>query len=247
MKLILVLFLLASEAWPRCATGTIGLWSWEQNANDICGTYNALSTNGTASYSVSLPVPKDRFYSLSPSGAVDFTMPEALVTFMNARVPWSVQVWSYRSASRATNNYVYGSSLLAAYGPFLQLGDATTDNIRFDTRAGSVTPLVYTVDPTDWREVWHHIAAVGAASNSRQIYADGALVASDTGNGTHDTMDTIYIGRFGTVDTNMSSWIDQFRLMSTAGTAFPTVDPAGSGSTFISNGSRLYPTLQTIR
>lgn len=238
MRLALVLTLLAGEAWSRCAVGTYGLWSFEQDFNDICGTYNALSINGTALYVSSNPPPQHKVFSLSGT-AVDATMPAALSTAMSALVPWTIQVWAWRQASRVANNYLYGSSLIAAYGPFVQVGDDTTDNIRFDTRNASVTPLVYTAG--DLRGAWHHIACVGAASNSRLIYLDNALVTSDTGNGTHDTVDTIYIGRFGTVDTALSSFFDQLRISNLALASFPTIDPSGSASIFVSNGTQLNP------
>jgi hypothetical protein len=243
MRLALVLTLLAGEAWSRCAPGTVGLWSFEQDFNDICGTYNALSINGTALYVSANPPPQHRAFSLSGTAA-DATMPLAFVTAMSGLVPWTIQAWSWRQATLVDNNYLYGSALVAAYGPFLQFGNSVGDMIRFGTRV-SGTSLDYT--PADLRGAWHHIAGVGAASNSRLLYLDNALVTSDAGNGTHDTVDTIYIGRFGTVDTSLSSFFDQLRISNLALSAFPTIDPSGSASSFIGNGPRLYPSHLTIR
>lgn len=218
MRWLALLLLMPNLSFGAIAANTVLLLNFENNGNDDSGNGYHMATKGSLSYATSNPAPKTGLYSLSATASNNYlsTTAAAAVAAVSGVQVGTIQFWSYRSA-RTTNNYPCGFTA----NFFCQAGDATGDSISY---ANDNTRLNY--DPGDVRGAWHHVA-ITWGSNYRRIYFDGSLTASvDARNGLTPAVSAIKIGAFATVDTVLTSYLDQFRFsnadMSSGG--FPTQD-----------------------
>lgn len=225
--LILAPFLVVNSAWAIIYPNTILLLSMEQNMNDSSGNGYNFTVSGSPNYVSVLPTAMEKIYSISPTAA-DGAAPAGYITASSGMTAWTMTFWAWRGAAPLANNYVYGGNGgTGGIAPYAQLGDASAPSlgnlIRFATNNGS-TPLTY--QPGDITGAWHNYGMTGKSTggNERKIYLDGAQVASDATDGTHASATSIFFGRFGTVDTSLSSYIDAFRILNSVETTFPIYD-----------------------
>jgi hypothetical protein len=175
----------------RCTPGAVTLptpvteWrmeeaSWGAGAADVAdqgGGYPGTSTNGPTTDDADPAVAGDpgtcrygRF-----DGSDDYV---ALPGFPDLTRDFTITAW-IRSTTASGDQRVFADDQNNSRGYALSLGDGGDGRLRFFARG--VNPVSLDSGAVITPDTWHHVAAVhDRAARTREIWVDGALVASDT-------------------------------------------------------------------
>ncbi len=154
-------------------------------------------------------------------------LPSTSYSSFQSLANWTIQFWAKVPAA-GPNQYIFNvaNTLNTVSDMSCILFDGGNDSYWGRSIGGSAgLGLKYTSSAL-YANGWHHFAFV-AGTNSRKLFVDNVLVASDAGNSPFSATipSFVGIGKFASVATQCASSIDQFRFSNRALPGpFPTTD-----------------------